>query len=289
MEHGARVNLEPAQAEPPPLIRSDLSTSELVELLMPSQAYAAPFFKHLEPRSNGSATGYLATNAGRQGVALHAPTGRATASLYLQGDAGTLSQAMPHIRFPKYSYLTCHESHLPAVKEHFHLRGLQQLLRMQVTPESFQAIPSRAESVTAAQLSKINDLYRTDSWAWVSNQQVLEGPYYGIWDNDRLVSIAGTQSMSTQYGVAMVANVLTHQRYRNQGYASECVSALTERLLQEARLVVLNVDPRNKTALHVYQRLGYQDAGPLAEAWAFWKGGTWIERAISQLTMWFMH
>jgi len=288
MEHGARINLGAAEATPKPLVRSDLSTEELAELLMQHRAWAAPCFKFLESRFFRNARGHLAVGQHGQAIAFHAPISGSTASLYLQGDADTLAQAMPDIEFPKYSYLTCHQSHLDAVKQHFHLRGLQRLQRMEVTPETFHAEPSNAQTLDVTQLSKINDLYRTDSGAWVNHQQVVEGPYYGIWERDKLVSIAGTQALSTQHGVAMVANVLTHRDYRNKGYATECVSALTERLLKDANLVVLNVDPRNKAALHVYERLGYQDAGPLAEAWAFWKGRTWWERVLSQLYMWFM-
>lgn len=287
MEQGTRLDLRGASLPSSLVIRSPKDREELGKLLTQHQAYAAPFFKFLEPSYYPRSRCHLAT--GREGVALalEAPVGGGAPSLYFQGDAQTVEQSLPKLQFPRYSYLTCHESHLNAVERHFLLRGLHHLLRMQVTPSTFQPAPSRAEPLGPIQLSYMNDLYRTDSGASVNYQQVAEGPYYGIWENGRIVAIAGTQTISVGYGVAMVANVLTHKDYRGRGYATECVSALTERLLKEVPLIVLNVEPKNTSALHVYQRLGYQEAGPIAEAWAVWKGRNWWDRLLANLMAWF--
>ncbi len=132
----------------------------------------------------------------------------------------------------------------------------------------------------------MNDLYATDSGAWISRRQLGEQIYFGIWDGHRLVSIAGTQMISRSNGLAVVANVLTHPDYRNRGYATRCVGAVTRELLRQVDTVLLNVAPENSSAIHVYEGLGYRAVSRLAEGWAFWRGRRWWERALAAMYGW---
>jgi RimJ/RimL family protein N-acetyltransferase len=45
-------------------------------------------------------------------------------------------------------------------------------------------------------------------------------------------------------------------------------AAVAAHLLQFCDLIVLNVDPANRTARHVYEQLGFKDTGRLVEAMA---------------------
>jgi len=103
-----------------------------------------------------------------------------------------------------------------------------------------------------------------------------------------LVAIAGTQLFRPGHGIAVVANVLTHPRYRARGYATACVGAVTQGLLEQVPDVVLNVHPENLPAVHAYRKLGYRGVGYIGEAWACWKGRNVLDRATAQVLHWLM-
>ena len=281
MEIGIHLRGRRATASP---LRVPSGKEEIEALLRHEQAFAAPFFKFLETPYYARSRWRLTGNDSSSGLYMEAPIDGGTPSIYFQGDADATQEMLNHLDIPRYSYLSCFDHQLPVLNQHFFMKSLQHLSRMRVSGQTFSGVQtSRAVSVGADRLSSINDLYGVDSGAWVTFRQVSDGIYYGIWDEGRLVSIAGTQSSSRPYGIAMVANVLTHPAYRGLGYATECVGALTQRLLEDLDMVVLNVDPKNSSAMHVYQKLGYQEAGAMAEAWAVWKGRHWWDKVLATI------
>src|SRR5690606_25609027 len=83
-----------------------------------------------------------------------------------------------------------------------------------------------------------------------------------------LVAAAGTHIYSRREGVAVIGNVFTHQDFRGRGLGTAVTAAVAEYLLDHCELVVLNVDPANRTARHVYEQLGFKETGRLVEAMA---------------------
>lgn len=81
---------------------------------------------------------------------------------------------------------------------------------------------------------------------------------YFVWeDGRRLVSLTGC-SGDTPNGVR-VGPVYTPPELRGRGYASACVAAVTQRLLDEGKqFVTLFTDVANPTSNHIYQRIGYR-------------------------------
>jgi predicted GNAT family acetyltransferase len=81
---------------------------------------------------------------------------------------------------------------------------------------------------------------------------------YFVWeDGGRVVSLVGC-SGDTPNG-ARVGPVYTPPALRGRGYASACVAAVTQRLLDEGKqFVTLFTDLANPTANHIYQRIGYR-------------------------------
>ena len=66
-----------------------------------------------------------------------------------------------------------------------------------------------------------------------------------------------------------LTNVLTHPDFRGRGYGTAVTAAVTESFLPSSKLIVLNVDPANRPARQIYERLGYIERGRLIErsAW----------------------
>ena len=268
-----------------PAIRELTNVADILEALEAQRTYAAPIYPLLEERLRPTARWFAAELPTGKGLAVES-RGPAGVAFYLQGDPPAVDAILSTIRPSRHSYLTYEDRHTAVVPRHFALRGRQPLIRMRVDAAGFRAVESKGRQLQPQHLRLANDLYASDSGAWLNRRHLAEEVYYGIWDNERVVSIAGTQSVSAMFGIAMVANVLTHPRYRDLGYATECVSGLTAALLGRVQDVVLNVDPKNTAAIRVYERLGFQQESRLEEAWGMWRGRNWYDRAFAALYGW---
>ena len=130
--------------------------------------------------------------------------------------------------------------------------------RMATSADTFIPAEATATHLVADHIPEINHLYSLEGGpAYYRPSHLEEGVYCGVFDSDRLVSIAGTHVVSEDEGVAVVGNVFTHPRYRGHGYATAATSAVTALLLERCPLVVLTVEEGNDPALQVYQKLGY--------------------------------
>ena len=131
--------------------------------------------------------------------------------------------------------------------------------RMATSAETFTPTGAPAIHLAAEHIPEINSLYSLEGGpAYYRPSHLEEGVYFGIFEDGRLVSIAGTHVVSREEGVAVVGNVFTHPRCRGRGYATAATSAVTPaRLLERCPLVVLTVEEGNEPALQVYQKLGY--------------------------------
>lgn len=263
-------------------VRELTNTSDIIDALEPQRIYAAPLYLLLEERFRALTRWVAAESPSGPGLAVESK-GPAGVAVYLLGDPSAVDGILERFRPARHSYLTYEDRHTGIVPRYFALRGRQILVRMRVDAASFRPVDSRGKQLLPQHLRLANDLYSSDSGAWLNRRHLAEEVYYGIWDNERVVSIAGTQSVASTFGIAMVANVLTHPRYRDLGYATECVSGLTAALLEQVRDVVLNVDPKNTAAIRVYERLGFQQENRLEEAWGMLRGRTWYERLLAAL------
>jgi RimJ/RimL family protein N-acetyltransferase len=267
-------------------VRQLTAASDIEPLLDARRPYAATAYPYLEDRLRGQATWTAASGPSGTALVMEAH-GRAGAALYLQGDPAAIAAILATQDPARHCYLTYEAAHASLVPAHFALRARQRLVRMLVDRATFQPVASAARRLSGNNAGDANALYSSDSGAWLSRRHLDEETYFGMWDNGRVVSIAGTQLIAPQHHIAMVANVLTHRGYRDMGYATQCVSALTQDLLAGVRDVVLNVDPDNTPAIRVYRRLGYRETGHLEEAWGMWRGRTWFDRALATLYGWF--
>jgi len=90
----------------------------------------------------------------------------------------------------------------------------------------------------------------------IIERRLREGSLY-LWHNQVPVASAGYGG-TTPNGIR-VSFVYTPPKYRRQGYASSCVAALSQTLLDQGRMYCfLFTDLANPTSNHIYQAIGYQ-------------------------------
>lgn len=90
-------------------------------------------------------------------------------------------------------------------------------------------------------------------------EEQLTSPVRGIyvWEDGAVVSIAGYGG-PTPHGIR-IGPVYTPPEKRGKGYASACVAAMSQRLLDEGNeFCFLFTDLTNPTSNHIYQEIGYQ-------------------------------
>ncbi len=231
-------------------------------------AYAAYALAYLDPAIFRLARFYEATLKDRRAVVMHARGGLGPSTL-LFGDTTLLGALLKLHPGPRQTLLTCEPAHVEQALRSHNLWRPQTMLRMQLGAGGFRP-PTRLDGVRrlggmdAPDLNRLNAL-EGDGTSY-TGRQINAGVYYGAFNRGRLAAAAGTHIHSKREGIGVVGNVFTHPDMRGRGYGTAVTAAVTAHLLQDCRLVVLNVDPANRPARQVYERLGYVEAARLVEA-----------------------
>jgi uncharacterized protein len=86
---------------------------------------------------------------------------------------------------------------------------------------------------------------------------IIETGSLYVWDNDQIVSTALVQRETT-HGIS-ISMVYTPAHLRNRGYATSCVAAVTQRMLDSGKtFCCLYTDLTNPTSNSIYQKIGYK-------------------------------
>ncbi len=230
--------------------------------------YAAYALAYLDPRTFPLAEFYEAVAADRRALVMHARGGLGPSTLML-GDAVLVEHLLDLHPGPRQAFLTCETGHTESVLVSHNLWRPLTMMRMQLDPADFKLPADMAEvrRLTAADSKDLYRLYQDEGTRHIT-RQIVEGIYYGAFHRNRLVAAAGTHIYSRNEWVGVIGNVYTHPDFRNHGLATAATAAVTEHLLDACDLIVLNVDPANRTARHIYEQLGFKEKGRLVEAMA---------------------
>ena len=234
-------------------------------LLAGQRAYAAYALAHLEPRLFPRSEWWHARGPQGQALVVHSHSGLGPALVAL-GDPQALDALFRLHPGPRLTFATFQLDHLAVAQRHFVLSRQGPSLRMSVSAESFRPAAGLAQRLHGADIGAVNALQRSEGFGFYSTSVLDEGVYYGVCANRRLVAMAGTHAVAPSQGLALVGNVMTHPRYRGQGYGSIATSAVTAELLETCPDVLLTVDAKNEAAIRLYERLGYREECRLIES-----------------------
>lgn len=236
------------------------------------RAYAAYALGQLSPRLFPLVSCWKAHGTDGDAIALFSRGGLGDA-LFISGSAAALAVVLSVHPGPRNNFATFRPEHLPVVERYFQVSNPRPMLRMAVERAAFQ--PARAvgqlglevRRVVAADARQVNRLYNSEGMpTFYSSGHIEQGEYHGVFEDRRLVAVAGTHVISPEEGVSVVGNVFTHPARRGLGFATLATSATTEALLRSCPLVTLTVDPDNTPAVRAYLRLGYVEDSHLIEA-----------------------
>ena len=126
----------------------------------------------------------------------------------------------------------------------------------EIPPIKIDQLQYRFERLTLDDMLKISQLYSlVPAMAWTP--KALEfGPYYGVYLDDHLVSIAGVQFVTKW--VAEVGNIVTHFRHRRNNLAYYCTKEVIENLRRTTNKIFLCVNSDNEGAIKLYEKMGFE-------------------------------
>jgi len=91
------------------------------------------------------------------------------------------------------------------------------------------------------------------------------GDYFGIWQDDKLVAIAG-ERMRLE-GMVEISAVCTDPAYTGRGYAQQLIVHICRTNLEKGNMLFLHVLTSNERAIRLYERLGFRRRREIS----FWK------------------
>lgn len=253
-------------------VREICDRDEILALLNRDRVYAAYAIGDLEPALFAQCEWALAEHPdGMYALALLFK-GLEPDTLLLYGDPRGHAVILAGAMRPQQAYAIFREEQGPALHAHYALAEIKRMVRMVWDRTAPLPPPSPlAFRLTGARLAEVQSLYRLYAEAHFSPYQLMQGVFYGVERDGRLVAVAGTHLISETYGVAAVGNVFTHPDYRGRGYAQACTAAVVRDLAERIPTVVLNVGADNLVAQHVYERLGFSAHCEYYEAMAYRK------------------
>ncbi|UCH87033.1 MAG: GNAT family N-acetyltransferase [Dehalococcoidia bacterium] len=245
-----------------------LVNPEVIRPLLEGQrTYVAYALAHLDPRLFPRSEWWHAHGPQGQALLVHSRSGLGPALVAL-GDPQALDALCRVHPGPRLTFATFQLDHLAVAQRHFVLSRPGPSLRMSVSAASFQPIAGPAQRLHRADIGAVNALQHSEGLGSYPAAVLVNGVYYGVYADQRLVAMAGTHVVAPSQRLALVGNIMTHPRYRGQGYGSVATSAVTAELLKTCPDVLLTVDARNEVAIRLYERLGYREECRLIESGA---------------------
>jgi ribosomal protein S18 acetylase RimI-like enzyme len=164
-------------------------------------------------------------------------------------------------QLPHRLYVHFQMRHAPVIEERYSIRSFGRHLRMAWEPDA-SADPGEHKGLrvlTPEDLKDIRALYRDAFPEAHFDPRTLDvGMTMGVFDGDRLASVATCHVFSKTRSVAALGAIATHPDFRGRGLGTVVTYALAKRAAEQVDFVGLNVRAGNKTAVGIYERLGFR-------------------------------
>lgn len=204
-------------------------------------------------------------------------------NLVISGDGPNVRKAIPYA----VSFLKASGWHVPGVigeRDHAEAfsgewarqTGSTPVVQMEQGVYRLDSVHKDAERRGQLRMATMSDLTVASDWIYAFSHEAIEpanmdeayelaegkirdGALF-LWEDEQVVSMAA-KSRATDHG-ATVSLVYTPPEFRQKGYASSCVAALSQRLLDEGyQFCSLYTDLANPTSNKIYTEIGYRRIG----------------------------
>ncbi len=146
-----------------------------------------------------------------------------------------------------------------ALRNKSKLRNFEKIYKEETRSINLFKIKSDVILLTEKDIADILELYKISyPGNWFDERMLKTQKYFGIRQQNRLLSVAGIHVYSQKYNVAALGNICTHPDFRGKGWGRAATAKLCKSLLQEIEYIGLNVKADNKTAISLYEKLGFE-------------------------------
>lgn len=234
---------------------TEFDLERILDILQRDPVWGAYALADLEPHFQPYTHWHI-----RNGALILIYSGLTPPVLIAQGETNHLHDLFKGIPEGTYTYML-KEQHRVILGDRMQYEHEERMYRMVLETERFS--PPKGESLrklTMEDLEVIEALMggQPDKPDAFQPQQVERGFFYGLFEGDRLISMAGTHILSPTYGTAAIGNIFTHPEHRGKGYATQVHGRVIEELLEiGVDPIVLNVAMDNHPAVQSYKNLGY--------------------------------
>jgi RimJ/RimL family protein N-acetyltransferase len=191
----------------------------------------------------------------------------------VEGAAAIFEQC---VALPRDAFLILSPEHVRVVTNRYAPRDFWHVLRMVLKADELVPPPpvqSRVARLGTQDVAAMSGLYGLWEGKGFSETMLSHELYFGAFEGDRLVAIAGTHTVSRIRDIAAIGGVFTHPHFRGRGLATRLTGAVCQAVTQDAiELIVLNVIEDNVPAIAAYTRLGFSTHCRLFEGPAVLKG-----------------
>ena len=184
--------------------------------------------------------------------------------LFAMGDPDHVRPLVEEVNTPHVSLHVRPETR-DALSQTYDMSETYPMLRMSLRLTDFKPVAhDDVSSIGENDLDAVVALYADgdqlgEGPTFFNATMLRQGTFRGVWEDSKLVAIAGTHVFSGELGVAAVGNVYTRRDCRGRGLAARVTSAVVEGArTRGATTIVLNVAPANEGARRVYERLGFE-------------------------------
>jgi GNAT superfamily N-acetyltransferase len=183
---------------------------------------------------------------------------------FASGSAPTVQALLDQAPLPSNLYLHIKPKVLDLVRARYR-RVTTKVMQRMILREAALADVIGTEIIPANGLPELVELYncrtaQEKAGTFFLPTQLIDGAYFGVRSNGRLVAAAGTHLINRGESVAAVGNVFSLPAYRGKGLGTRVTSAVVNALIQEGiQTIGLNVSPESPAA-QLYRRLGFREA-----------------------------
>jgi predicted GNAT family acetyltransferase len=151
-------------------------------------------------------------------------------------------------------HITKHETKIPEQwKLVRYLKCLQMIYDTSLAKAELTTHPVKLTTADVPQMLALTKLTNPGPFA----ERTIEfGHYYGIFDGDKLVAMAGQRMHSFEY--AEISAVCTHPDYLGRGYARQLLQHQIQRIMAAGDIPYLHVRDDNERPIQIYESLGFK-------------------------------
>jgi len=170
-------------------------------------------------------------------------------------------------RLPKRFFATLGVGHGVQLAPEFEVDSHGEFLKMALEDPTRLAAsePAGIERLGREHFSELRAFYADDAYEpeerhgrFFESYMLELGPWFGIREAGRLVSVAGVHVVSERTSVAGVGGIATRPDRRGRGLARAVTARLCRALREQVELVGLNVSVSNLPAIRCYESLGFR-------------------------------